>query len=213
VTVPVIHVVDDDEPLRIGLVRLLRAHGYEVRAYSSAGDFLLSPTPEGAGCLLLDIRMPGPSGLELQEALERHAVVLPIVFLTGHGDVASSVRAMKAGAVDFLTKPVEPDVLLRAVEMALARDSKQRSQRADLVAAKSRWATLTERERAVYIRVVAGALNKQIASELGITERTVKAHRAQVMSKMAARSLAELVQMASLLSASGVSLPPPAPTD
>jgi FixJ family two-component response regulator len=211
-TGPVIHIVDDDEPLRIGLVRLLRANGYEVRAYSSAGDFLLTPAPEGPGCLVLDVRMPGPSGLELQEALKRYAVALPIVFLTGHGDVISSVRAMKAGAVDFLIKPVEPEVLLRAVETALMHDSSQRAARAGLVMARTRWATLTEREREVFERVVTGALNKQIAAEFGITERTVKAHRAQVMAKMGARSFAELVQTAELLRASGVASPPAAPT-
>jgi FixJ family two-component response regulator len=210
-TVPIVHVVDDDEPLRTGLVRLLRANGYEVRAYASAGDFLMTPPAGGPGCLVLDLQMPGPSGLALQEALERYAVTLPIVFLTGHGDVASSVRAMKAGAVDFLTKPVEPDVLLQAVAVALARDGDHRGSRAGLVVARSRWATLTEREREVFERVVTGTLNKLIGAELGITERTVKAHRHQVMAKMGVRSVAELVEMAHLLRHSSAPSRPPGP--
>ena len=210
-TVAVIHVVDDDELLRIALVRLLRAKGYEVRTYASAGEFLLELLPPGPGCVVLDLRMPGPSGLELQAALGRHEIALPIIFLTGHGDVASSVRAMKAGAVDFLTKPVEPEVLLSAIDAALARDREARSVREGLAVAKARWATLTERERAVFARVVVGALNKQVAAEFGITERTVKAHRAQVMAKMGTRSLAELVLMADLLRVSGGIAPPADP--
>jgi FixJ family two-component response regulator len=194
-----IHVVDDDDAMRVALVRLLRAKGYEVRAYASAGDFLVAPPVGSNGCLILDLEMPGPSGLALQEALERYGVTLPIVFLTGHGDVASSVRAMKAGALDFLTKPVEPEVLLEAVANALARDAERQTSRAGLAVAKSRWATLTERERDVFERVVSGALNKSVAVELGITERTVKAHRHEVMAKMGVRSLPELVDMAHLL--------------
>ena len=208
---PIIHVVDDDEPLRIALVRLLRVKGYEVRTYASAGDFLITPPSEAPGCLILDLQMPGPSGLALQDALERSAVTLPIVFLTGHGDVASSVRALKAGAVDFLTKPVEPDVLLAAVAIALARDDKLRASRAGVAVARSRWATLTEREREVFEHVVAGSLNKVIAGELGITERTVKAHRHEVMAKMGARSVAELVGMAHLLRGPGVLTKPTHP--
>ena len=198
-TGPVIHVIDDDDLLRTALVRLLRVKGYEVRTYASAGDFLLLELPEGPGCLILDIRMPGPSGLDLQSALGQHGISLPVIFLTGHGDVLSSVRAMKAGAVDFLTKPVEPEPLLAAIEAALAKDKSQRSEREGLAVARARWNTLTERERAVFQRVVVGALNKQIAGELGITERTVKMHRAQVMQKMGAHSLAELVSTADKL--------------
>jgi len=200
-TGPVIHVIDDDDLLRTALVRLLRVKGYEVRTYASAGDFLLLELPEDPGCLILDIRMPGPSGLDLQSALGQHGISLPVIFLTGHGDVLSSVRAMKAGAVDFLTKPVEPEPLLAAIEAALAKDKSQRSEREGLAVARARWNTLTERERAVFQRVVVGALNKQIAGELGITERTVKMHRAQVMQKMGAHSLAELVSTADALRA------------
>jgi FixJ family two-component response regulator len=198
-TLAIVHVVDDDEPMRTALVRLLRTKGYEVRTYASAGDFLIAPPVGGNGCLILDLQMPGPGGLALQEALARRAVTLPIIFLTGHGDVASSVRAMKAGALDFLTKPVVPDVLLDAVAHALARDAESQASRADLAVARSRWATLTDRERDVFERVVTGALNRSIATSLGITERTVKAHRHEVMAKMGARSLAELVDMAHLL--------------
>jgi FixJ family two-component response regulator len=186
-SVPVIHVVDDDESMRTAVARVLRARGYEVRTHISAGDFLLSKPEPAPGCVVLDLQMPGPSGLDLQQA-----VSLPIVFLTGHGDVASSVRAMKAGAVDFLTKPVEPELLLKAVEAALARDRSARALRD----AEHRHATLTPRERAVFEQVVAGKPNKHIARELGITERTVKMHRAQVMAKMQAGSVAELVRAA-----------------
>jgi FixJ family two-component response regulator len=189
---PVIHVVDDDEDMRSALTRLLRAEGFEVRAYASAGDFLLKPPPAGAGCVVLDLQMPGPSGLELQQAIS-----LPIVFLTGRGDIESSVRAMKAGAVDFLTKPIEPEVLLKAVAAALARGFQQQ----DVRKAQARYDRLTARERSVFEHVVAGKANKAIARALGITERTVKMHRAQVMAKMQAASLADLVRTAGLLKA------------
>ena len=197
--VPVIHVVDDDEPMRTAVARLLRASGYEVRTYASAGDFLLAPPEPVPGCLLLDLQMPGPSGLELQQALQRHPMPLPVVFLTGRGDVSSSVRAMKAGAVDFLTKPVEPADLLKAVEAALERDRSARARREGIDDIQARYASLTARERSVLERVVAGEPNKQIARALGITERTVKMHRAQVMAKMQAGSLAELVRSAEQL--------------
>jgi FixJ family two-component response regulator len=187
VSAPLIHVVDDDEQMRTALARLLRAEGYEVRAYASAGEFLLAAPKEGSGCLILDLQMPGPSGLDLQQA-----VSLPIVFLTGRGDIASSVRAMKAGAVDFLTKPVEPAVLLRAVAAALERN-RSASARQE---ARARYESLTARERSVLEQVVAGKANKEIARALGITERTVKMHRAQVMRKMRAASVAELVRTA-----------------
>jgi FixJ family two-component response regulator len=191
-SVPVIHVVDDDEDMRTALSRLLRAEGYEVRTYASSGDFLLKPPAPDAGCVLLDLQMPGPSGLELQQAIS-----LPVVFLTGRGDVASSVRAMKAGAVDFLTKPVEPADLLKAIDAALARGRAADVRRK----AHARHAMLSPRERSVFEHVVAGRANKEIARTLGITERTVKMHRAQVMAKMQADSLADLVRAAGLLKA------------
>jgi FixJ family two-component response regulator len=199
VSAPLVHVVDDDAPLREGIARLLRAEGYEVRTYASGGDFLLAPPEPRHGCILLDLQMPGPGGLELQEALRRHPAALPVVFVTGHGDIEASVRAMKAGAVDFLTKPVQPEELLRAVAEALARDRAARERRGELESVRARFAKLTERERAVMAHVAGGGRNKVIARALGITERTVKMHRAQVMAKMQAASLAELVQMARLL--------------
>jgi FixJ family two-component response regulator len=195
-SVPIIHVVDDDEPMRDAVARLLRSQGYEVRTHASAGDYLLARAEPASACIVLDLRMPGPSGLELQEALRRFPVSVPIVFLTGQGDIAASVRAMKAGAVDFLTKPVQPADLLRAVEAALARDRASRAGRESRADAQSRHASLTPRERAVFDHVVAGSPNKAIARALGITERTVKMHRAQVMGKMRAGSIAELVRLA-----------------
>lgn len=193
---PVIHVVDDDEAMRTAVARLLRAAGYEVRVYASAGDFLVAPPEPLPGCVLLDLQMPGPSGLELQQALRRQPQPLPIVFLSGRADISSSVRAMKAGAVDFLTKPVEPSALLNAIEAALAGDRSLRAQRDGMSEAEARCARLTGRERSVFDHVVAGKSNKEIARVLGITERTVKMHRAQVMAKMQAGSLAELVRWA-----------------
>ena len=198
-TTPLIHVVDDDPSMRTALLRLLDAAGFETRGYSSTGEFLLQPLPDRAGCLLLDLRMPGPSGLELQEALLHKKIMLPIVFLTGHGSVDSSVRAMKAGAVDFLTKPVKRDVLLDAVGRALARNATQRTAREETDQLHVRFASLTERQREVFDRIVAGKLNKQIAAELGIAERTVKREREQVMAKLEANSAADLGRLAELL--------------
>jgi|SRR5262245_43925303 len=194
---PIVHVVDDDDSLRKAVTRLLRAAGYDVRAYASAGEFALASRENNKrGCVLLDVRMPGPSGLDLQEALAREEEPLPVIFLTAHGDVPTTVRAMKAGAVDFLTKPIKREMLLSAVRTALARDLRlhtSHEQRRDL---RMRFTKLTPRERNVFELVVAGRLNKQIAAELGMAERTVKAHRAQVMAKMQATSLAELVHLA-----------------
>jgi FixJ family two-component response regulator len=195
----VIHVVDDDAGMRRALSRLLEAAGYAVCSYASAGDFLLADVGDTPGCVLLDVRMPGPSGLDLQEALAKRGAPLPIVFLTGHGDIPMSVRALKAGASDFLTKPVKRDTLLAAVESALAQDAARRAEREELRALRERYDTLTPREREVFVLVVAGRLNKQIAGEIGAAERTVKAHRAQVMEKMAVDSLADLVRAASQL--------------
>jgi FixJ family two-component response regulator len=198
-TLPLIHVVDDDSSMRAALLRLLDAAGYEARGYSSTGEFLLQPLPDRPGCLLLDLRMPGPSGLELQAALQRQGNPLPVVFLTGHANVDSSVRAMKAGAVDFLTKPVKRDVLLDAVRRALALDATRRAARGDAGRLRERFASLTPRERRVFDLVVAGKLNKQIADELGIAERTVKRERGQVMAKLDAGSVADLGRLAALL--------------
>jgi FixJ family two-component response regulator len=198
-TTPLIHVVDDDESLRAALLRLLGAAGFEARGYASTGDFLLHPLSDRPGCVLLDVRMPGPSGLELQVALQRQGVTLPVIFLTGYVDVAASVRAMKAGAVDFLTKPVTRDALLDALQRALARDAVQRTARQEADRLRARFGLLTPRECAVFERIVAGKLNKQIAAELGIAERTVKAQRAQLMAKLGVGSAAELGRLAERL--------------
>jgi FixJ family two-component response regulator len=203
---PIVHVVDDDDSVRTGVVRLLRAAGFEARSYASAGEFLLGgPDPDAPGCVVLDVRLPGPSGLDLQAALARLEAPLPIVFLTGHGDIPMSVRAMKAGAVDFLTKPVSREALLNAVRSALARDAETRANREGLRALRARYEKLTLREREVFAGIVAGKLNKQIAAELGTAERTVKAHRAHVMDKMQVASVAELVHIADRL---GAAAPP-----
>jgi FixJ family two-component response regulator len=190
---PIIHVVDDDNSLRTAVMRLLRVAGYEVRGYPSAGEFMLARTENAPGCLVLDVRMPGSSGLDLQAAFGKQDNSLPIIFLTGHGDIPMSVRAMKAGAVDFLTKPVKREALLNAIHNALARDT--------LNSLRAHYESLTPRERDVFSLVVAGKLNKHIATELGTSERTVKAHRAQVMDKMHVSSVAELVHVAEQLQA------------
>ena len=191
-----IHVVDDDESLRTALLELLEIAGFEAAGYDSTGAFLLQPPPDRPGCVLLDVRLPGPSGLELQVALQRHGIALPVIFLTGHADVPTSVRAMKAGAVDFLEKPVERDTLLDAIARALVRDASQRAARETAHRQSTRLAVLTPREREIFDRIVAGKLNKQIADELGIGLRTVKAYRAQLMEKLGVGSAAELGRLA-----------------
>src|SRR5213079_1639511 len=168
---PVVYVVDDNDSLRKALMRLLCAAGYEVRGYASAGEFILSDRDNRRGCVLLDVRMPGPSGLDLQEALAKEEEPLPVIFLTAHGDVPMSVRAMKAGAIDILTKPVKREVLLSAVRMALAHDARLHTSHEQVRDLRVRFTKLTPREREVFDLVVAGRLNKQIAAELGISER------------------------------------------
>ncbi len=197
---PIVHVVDDDDSVRTAIMRLLQAAGHGARGYGSASEFLLGRSDRNApGCVVLDVRMPGPSGFDLQEALARSAASLPIVFLTGHGDISMSVRAMKAGAVDFLTKPVSREALLGAVRSALARDAKTRAARARAQGLRAQYERLTPREREVFAGVVAGRLNKQIAADLGTAERTIKAHRAHLMEKMRVASVAELVHVADQL--------------
>ena len=201
---PLVHLIDDDDSFRTAIARVLQLAGYAVREYQSAGDFLLEATARrGPGCILLDLRMPGPSGLELHEALAEVDDALPVIFVSGHGDVDTSVRAMKAGAVDFLTKPVDRDRLLATVASAIARDAKRRTQSDRRRALEARYDRLLPREREVMRHIVMGKLNKQIAAALGIAERTVKAHRAQVMEKMQASSLAELVLLAAQLPTDG----------
>jgi FixJ family two-component response regulator len=194
-----IHVVDDDESLRAALLRLLDAAGFEARGYASTGDFLLNPLPDRPGCVLLDVQMPGPSGLDLQEALQRQGVTLPVVFLTGHADVASSVKALKAGAVDFLTKPIDRQTLFEALDRALARDATQRTARVEADQLRARVSALTARERQVFEFVTAGLLNKQIAGAMNIAERTVKLYRARLMEKLGVGSAAELGRLAERL--------------
>jgi FixJ family two-component response regulator len=196
---PVIHIVDDDAYFRAAVGRLLSTAGYEVALYES-GDQLLQKFPEGnPGCILLDLRMSGLDGLELQARLKQIDTILPIVFLSGHGDVSTSVKAIKAGAEDFLTKPVAMAPLLDAVERALARYREQRERRERLEHFRALVAKFTPREHEVFALVVRGRLNKQIAFELGTTERTVKAHRHAVMEKLTVRSLAEAVSIAERL--------------
>jgi FixJ family two-component response regulator len=191
----VVHVIEDDESSRLASTRLLTKAGYTVRAYSSGAEFQVHPPGEG-GCIVLDLQLPGSSGLEVQERLMATANPLPIVFLTGHGDVPKSVRAMKAGAVDFLTKPVDAAVLLDAVARAIARDVENRAVRARYQELHTRYKRLTPREREVFAHLISGQLNKQVGSDLGITERTIKIHRHQVLEKMEAHSIADLVRMA-----------------
>ena len=195
-----VYVVDDDASFRTAIERRLRIAGYEVETYSSA-QLLLDrvPAAERPGCILLDVKMPGLSGLELQSRLIELGSILPIVFVTGHADTPTTVRAIKAGAEDFLTKPAPSEQLIGAIERALARYEALRSQRSKLDSILAHLATLTPRERQVFDLIVRGKINKQIAMELGTTERTVKAHRHEVMEKMQVHSLAELVSSAERL--------------
>lgn len=189
-----VFVVDDQPEVRKGLERLLRAAGLEVALFASAQEFLAAVDGDAAGCVLLDYQMPGFNGLELQDILIARDVHVPIVFLTGHGDIPKTVQAMKGGAVDFLVKPASQEQILDAVRRALAHDARQRGERAELAEVRTRMAQLTPREREVMGHVIAGRLNKQIAGMLGTSEKTVKIQRAGVMQKMGVRSVAELVR-------------------
>ena len=203
----IVFVVDDDPLIRDSVADLLCSAGFAVRTFASATEFLESQRPDLPACLILDVELPDLSGLDLQRALLKSGVEMPVIFLTGHGDIPMSVQAMKAGAVEFLTKPCRSQPLFDAVREALSRDSETRKQRSELLELRTRLQTLTPRERQVLALVVTGLLNKQIAGELGTTDLTIKAHRGRVMRKMGAGSLADLVRMAEKLkisSASGI---------
>ena len=196
---PMVFVVDDDPSVRTSLTRLIEVAGYAVEGFASAREFLEREWYAGPCCLVLDVRMPGLSGLDLQEALAGAGHRMSIVFVTGHGDISMSVRAMKGGAVDFLTKPFDEKELRTAIERAVAKDVRDLSDAARVTEAQQRVKTLTPREVEVFALVVTGMLNKQIASQLGIVQKTVKVHRARVMEKMGAKSVAELVRLADRL--------------
>ncbi len=191
-----VYVVDDDPSVRAGLERLLKSVGLTVKTFASAPEFLEQAVSEGPGCVIADLRMPAMSGLELQDQLRARHLNLPVIFLTGFGTVPASVRAMKKGAVDFLEKPADDQVLLDAIFQALEKDREQRSQQAEVKVLQDRLATLTPREYEVFTLIITGRLNKQVAYELGTSEKTIKVHRARLLEKMQCDSLAQLVRLA-----------------
>ncbi|TMA77690.1 MAG: response regulator transcription factor [Deltaproteobacteria bacterium] len=196
---PIVFVVDDDPSVRSSTERLVRSAGFEVKTFGSAAEFLETPRPEAPACLVLVIRMPGRSGLDLQHELAGSGIQIPIIFVTGHANIPMTVRAMKAGAVEFLTKPYRRNDLLQAIRTAIDRDRDARQERREALELRQRYERLTPRERDVMALVITGMLNKQIAGELATAERTVKFHRAHIMQKMKAESVAELVRMAGQL--------------
>jgi len=199
----VVFVIDDDPSMRRSLDTLLRSVGLDVQVFPSAQEFMSAERPDAPGCLVLDVRLPGMSGLAFQQELSKAGIALPVIFITGHGDVPMTVRAMKAGAAEFLTKPFDDQVLLDAIHAAIERDRARRRDAASLTEVKARYRVLTEREREVMKLVVEGRVNKQIAAELGLSLVTVKVHRGQVMRKMRAKSVPELVRMADRLGLPG----------
>jgi FixJ family two-component response regulator len=191
-----IAIIDDDPSVRRGLQRLIRSAGWKAETFASAQEFLARPLTDAPSCLVLDLQLPGLSGLELQQRMAELGLDVPVVFLTGHGNIPSSVQAMKAGAIEFLTKPVDEQNLLKAIQEAIERDRRTRKEQAEMRELRRRYESLTGREQEVMQHVISGLLNKQIADELRITEDTVKFHRGHVMQKMCADSLAGLVRMA-----------------
>jgi FixJ family two-component response regulator len=196
---PVVIVIDDDASVRRGLSNLVRSTGLGVKVFASAAEMLLSERPDVPSCLVLDVKLPELTGLELQTELAKSNIHIPIIFITGHGDIPMTVRAMKAGAVDFLTKPFSTQEMLDAIAMAIERDRKRRQDEKLTSGVRARFEALTPREREVMALVTAGMMNKQVAAELRLSEITVKIHRGRIMRKMSARSLADLVRMAELL--------------
>jgi FixJ family two-component response regulator len=196
---PTVFVVDDDASIRDALRNLLRSVGLAVETFETAQDFLISPGSKGPGCLVLDVRLPGLSGLDLQRQLKDADIQIPVIFITGHGDIQMSVRAMKAGAMEFLTKPFRDQDLLDAVHAAIDRDRAARTARAETQSLRGRYESLSPREQEIMALVATGLLNKQIAAELSTSEATIKMHRGHLMQKMAADSLADLVRFAQSL--------------
>ena len=198
-TLPIVFVVDDDSAVGVSIKRLLHSVGLEARHFTSASEFLRAKRPDAPGCIVLDVRLPDLSGLDLQQELAKANVDLPVIFVTGHADIPMTVRAMKAGAVEFLTKPFREQELLEAVQRAISRHRQTRDQRASMRVLQSRYELLTPREREVFPLSLSGLLNKQVAAELNASEKTIKVHRGQLMQKMEAHSLSDLIRMAEQL--------------